>query len=374
MTTLAFTYLLTVALAYYVSFLWKVWRGLRPTELKNETTPMVSVVIAARNEEANIRPCILSLTEQSYDPEKFEVVVVDDSSEDQTPAQARETALGIESPQITVISCLGESWQGGKPAAIAIGIEKAHGEIILCTDADCVVPRGWITSTMKCFEPSVAFVAGPVAEQPSHSFISKIQALEFLGLITTGAGLIGSESPIICNGANIAFRKSAFREVNGYGEHLNSCDDETLMQRMVKRNAGRVVFNFDPAATVTTSTPDTIVRFWRQRTRWAAKRGHYEGKLILARLIALYGFFLVVFLSALAALLDPILFIPLVVVLGVKIAAELIVLSKGARVFRQRIPFLHFLIAELLHVPYIAIAALIAQLSALRWKNRTLEQ
>jgi biofilm PGA synthesis N-glycosyltransferase PgaC len=198
--------------------------------------------------------------------------------------------------------------------------------------------------------------------------------LEFLSLITTGAGLIGSGNPIICNGANIAFRKSAFREVNGYGEIRNSCDDEILMQRMVRRNVGKVAFNFDPSATVTTSAPDTIVGFWDQRTRWAAKRGHYEDKSILARLIALYGFFLLVFLSAFAALLDPIIGVPVVVVLAVKFVAEFIVLTEGARVFQQRISIRHFLIAELLHVPYIVVAALVVQFSALRWKNRTLEQ
>jgi cellulose synthase/poly-beta-1,6-N-acetylglucosamine synthase-like glycosyltransferase len=262
----------------------------------------------------------------------------------------------------------------GKPAAIAVGIERARGEIILCTDADCIVPNEWIASTMRCFEPPVVFVAGPVSERPTGPFISKIEALEFLSLITAGAGLIGSGNPIICNGANIAFRKSAFYEVNGYGDIRNSCDDETLMQRMVRRNVGKVVFNFDPSATVTTLTPDTVVGFWNQRTRWAAKRGHFEDKKIMARLIAVYGFFLVVFLSTLAALLDPILFIPLVVVLGIKAASELIVMTSGARMFRQRISIRHFLIAELLHVPYIVVAALVGQSGALRWKDRTLEQ
>jgi cellulose synthase/poly-beta-1,6-N-acetylglucosamine synthase-like glycosyltransferase len=335
---------------------------------------MVSIVVAARNEEVNIRQCILSLTRQSYDLGNFEIIVVDDHSQDRTIALANETASGVDRPQITVLSCQGESGPTGKPSAIALGIERARGEIIFCTDADCVVPKDWITSTIRCFEESVAFVAGSVTERPIGSFISQIQSLEFLGLMTTGAGLIGSGNPIICNGANIAFRKSAFREVNGYSEIHNSCDDETLMQRMVRRNVGRVVFNFDPSATITTSTPDTVLGFWNQRTRWAAKRGHYEDKSILAGLIALYCFFLIVFLSAAAALLDPILCIPLVVVLAVKLAAESIVLSSGARVFRQQVSIRHFLIAELLHVPYIVVAALVGQFSALRWKDRTLEQ
>lgn len=375
MTRLALILLLGVTLGYYLSFLWKVWRGLKPGPLpKNSTSPTVSVIIAARNEESNIRQCILSLIHQTYAPERFEIIVVDDHSLDRTIIVAKETSTEAGNPRLTVLSRGEKSEQGGKPAAIAYGIEYANGEIILCTDADCIVPDGWIESTIRCFESSVVFVAGPVRERPTGSFISNLQVLEFLGLITTGAGLIGSGCPIICNGANIAYLKSAFLAVNGYGDKGGSCDDETLMQRIVRRDIGAVVFNLDPAATVTTSTPDSVASFWNQRTRWAAKRGHYEDKWILVRLIALYAFFLVVFLSAIAALLDPIMSIPVLTVLAVKLSAELFVLTSGARAFRQRVSIRHFLIAELFHVPYIVFAALIGQFSGLRWKNRTLKQ
>ena len=375
MTRLSLILLVSVSLGYYLSFLWRVWQGLKPAaDKQNRTTPMVSVVIAARNEEPNIQRCIRSLTQQSYDPKKFEIIVVDDHSLDHTRALAQEVASGIDHPLITVVSSQRDSGQIGKPAAIALGIEKSQGAIILCTDADCIVPTGWIQSTTSCFEHTVAFVAGPVAEQPTRSFLSNLQTLEFLGLITTGAGLIGSGNPIICNGANIAFRKSAFYEASGYGDSRTSCDDETLMQRMVKRNVGKVIFNFDHAAIITTSTPDTMIEFWNQRTRWAAKRGHYEDKSILARLIALYCFFLVVFICGIAAVFDPLLGVPLVVVLAIKLAAEYIVLSGGARLFRQRFSIGHFLIAELFHVPYIVLAALVGQFGVLRWKNRTLVQ
>jgi len=375
MTRLSLILLLSVSLGYYLSFLWKVLQGLKPTaDQQNRTTPMVSVVIAARNEEANIQRCIHSLTQQTYDPKKFEIIIVDDHSQDHTLALTQEAASGIDLPLITAVSSQGESGQTGKPNAIALGIEKSQGEIILCTDADCIVPTEWILSTVRCFGPTVAFVAGPVTEQPTGSFLSSLQTVEFLGLITTGAGLINSGNPIICNGANIAFRKSAFLEASGYGDNRTSCDDETLMQRMVRRNVGKVVFNFDHEATVTTSTPDTVIAFWNQRTRWAAKRGHYEDKTILARLIALYCFFLVVFIAALAALFDPILSVPLLAVFAIKLATEYMVLTRGTRLLRQRFSIGHFLIAELFHVPYIVVAALVGQFSVLRWKNRTLEQ
>ena len=170
---------------------------------------------------------------------------------------------------------------GRKPLAIAKGITQAAGEIILTTDADCIAPPRWIEIMVNHFEENVAFVAGPVAEQTSRNFFSKLEQLEFLGLITTAAGLIGSGRPIICNGANLAYRKSAFISVGGFGDNGSSNDDESLMNRMVHRNIGKIVFAPESDAVITTRSSNTITSFLRQRIRWANKRGHYEDKSIL---------------------------------------------------------------------------------------------
>ncbi|MCX6135763.1 MAG: glycosyltransferase [Ignavibacteriales bacterium] len=371
MTTTIVITLLALSLAYYLHFLWKVSRGLTATTGRfNTAIPMVSVVVAARNEEEHIEECILSLGRQSYDRTKYEVVLVDDHSQDRTLAKAKEAAATMGHFKCTLLSCADTPAQQGKPTAIALGISRSEGEIILCTDADCIAPSEWIASTVRCFQPDVAFVAGLVAERPHDSLFSKLQSLEFLGLISTGAGLIGSGDPIICNGANIAYRKSAFQSVHGYGDGRSSCDDETLMQRMMMRNAGKVIFNFDSAAIVTTSTPETIRAFWNQRTRWASKHGHYEDKRILLRLILLYSFFLIVFVSGVTAAMYPILMLPLLVVLAIKGIAEFTILRIGARLLQQPFTVWHFLIAELCHVPYIVFAAFVGQFGTLRWKNR----
>jgi hypothetical protein len=253
-------------------------------------------------------------------------------------------------------------------------VSISKGEIILCTDADCAVPKKWIESMVGRFDPSVAFVAGPVLERPSSSILSGLEAVEYLSLTTTAAGLIGYGKPIICSGASIAYRKSAFTSVNGFGDDSSSCDDETLMQRMVLRNAGKVVFNSDPLAVVLTETPPTFFEFWRQRTRWASKKGRYEDGSILRRLLLLYAFFLVLFATATISLVEPGLRLPAIAVLLVKGLAEYFVLSQGARLFRQDLPFGQFLIAELFHVPYITVAGLIGQFSSLRWKDRNLDR
>ena len=363
---------LSAFLFSYLSFLWGIQKGLRMvTPPKSNASPSSTVIVAARNEGRSIEQCLKALVRQRYDREKFDIIVVDDHSQDDTFRIANSIALSTRAPRITVLSL---KEQSGKPTAISHAVRVARGEIILCTDADCVVPPSWTESMVRCFTPDIAFVAGPVLERPSGSVLSGLQSLEFLSLITTAAGLIGLGKPIICNGASIAYRKSAFELADGFGDHSSSCDDETLMQRMILRNAGRVIFNADSDATVLTSTPATIGDFWQQRTRWGAKKGRYEDSSILRRLIVLYSFFAVVFITGLLAFVEPAVRLPLLGVLLTKALADYFVLALGSRMFRQRLAFGQFLIAELFHVPYIALAALIGQVSSLRWKDRTLKQ
>jgi biofilm PGA synthesis N-glycosyltransferase PgaC len=362
--------LLLILLLYYLRFLWSIRKGLSSLDHHgSDSRPFSSVILAARNEEKNIEACLRALIAQSYDPQMFEIIVVDDHSQDNTVSRSIRLAESVAIPKIRVASLKGPS---GKPAAIAHGVSISEGEIILCTDADCAVPQRWIESMSCSFDPSVAFVAGPVLERPSGSLLSGLATIEYLSLTTTGAGLIGCGRPIICSGASIAYRKSAFTFVNGFGDHFSSCDDETLMQRMVLRRAGKVVFNSDPAAVVSTETPATVFEFWRQRTRWASKQGRYEDASVLWRLLLLYGFFLVLFATATFSLVEPGLQLPFIAVLLIKGIADYFVLSQGARLFRQPLPFGQFLIAEIFHVPYITVTGLIGQFSSLRWKDRNL--
>ena len=120
--------------------------------------------------------------------------------------------------------------------AIRYGIEQSIGDIIVTTDADCIYADDWLSSLVSNFEDSVGFVSGPVEFKDNGNVFSKLQKLEFAGLIFTGAGLIGAGKPTICNAANIAYRKKAFDEVNGfeYDMDLSSGDDELLMQKIAQ--------------------------------------------------------------------------------------------------------------------------------------------
>ena len=259
-----------------------------------------------------------------------------------------------------------------KTRALEYGISQARGEIILTTDADCVASPRWVASMAGAFDEKTAMVVGPVVEQPGNSLLSRISQIEFLGIVTTAGGLIGNREPIICNGANLAFRNSAFEKAGGYGHKNNSVDDEVLMQRIAYRRLGAERFCSAHSAVIQTKPVETASEFWHQRIRWAAKRGTYESKRIFATLLAIYLSFLAFFAAIVMVMTVPDFALFGGMLLAAKLIAEYQVLFTGATLFGQQLSFPVFLIAELIHIPYVVLAGAAGQFLPKHWKGRRL--
>jgi cellulose synthase/poly-beta-1,6-N-acetylglucosamine synthase-like glycosyltransferase len=360
--------LLGCSTLYYVLFLGKVRNGLRRLLRRGsyDDKPLVSVLVAARNEERTIEACIRSVLDQDYPSNLIEIIVVNDASSDKTGTILRHIVKNNANVHVVTL----EEFLGRKPLALSAAVKESRGEIILTTDADCIVPQTWISGMVRYFQPSIAFVAGPVGEREGPSTFSKLERLEFLGLITTAAGLIGANRPIICNGANLAYKKSAFLSVQGYGETDSWSDDETLMSRIQSRHVGTVTFAADSAVLVTTSSANTLRSFIRQRLRWSAKSGHYEDSTILLQLVAIYFYFLLLLTFVIGSFWAPAVLPWAVLSLLTKGCTEYLTLRAGGGIFRSDVPVIPFLIAEFFHVPYIVVTAAVGQFVSLEWKGR----
>ena len=362
---------------FYSWFVLRVWRGLSHLgshTVVNKQTPFVSVVVAARNEAGTIEKCLSSILGQDYPRNKYEVIVVDDNSTDSTADLVKKMSRKFRNLRVHKLSPRHSETIGRKPESIALAVSVAKGEIILTTDADCQVPKTWLKSMTKNFAEDVMCQAGPVGEVQTGSFMNKVESLEFMSLIVTGAGLIGAGRPIICNGANLAYRKSAFKAVQGFEGTVSSNDDETLMQRIFNRNLGKVRFVADPEAVVQTESNNKLWSFLKQRLRWAAKKGRYEDKTILAELVLLYFFFFVLLGAAGASFFVPELRIPVAIMFGVKIVLDYLAMRRGTRLLKQKLNGLVFLVAELFHVPYIVFTGAVGQFVSQEWKGRSLDR
>jgi len=365
-------------LVHYIFFLMKIFSGLK--KLKASATSstsedFISVIIPFRNEEKNILDNLKSIEVQDYPKENFEVIYINDSSEDNSLKLLQDNKIA---GNIKVLSVPKDfSVNAHKKRAVRYGIENSTGKIIVTTDADCLYEKTWLSSLINNLDEETGFVSGPVEFIDNDNFFSKIQKLEFAGLIITGAGLIGAGSPTICNAANIVYRKNVFDEVGGFKDQmdLSSGDDELLMQKIAKDTDYKVRFSINKNSIVKTHSNRSVIEFYHQRKRWASKGLFYGDKNLIIKLVLIYLFYLgLVFQPILAITLSGYFFLSLIASLLLKSIFEYKILSKGKKILFNGLSLKPFVIAELLQVPYIIIAGFVGAFGNLKWKERKIKR
>jgi len=338
-------------------------------------TEFVSVIIPFRNEEKNILANLKSIEAQDYPKLKFEVIYVNDSSEDKSLNLLLDNKL---TSNIKVLSVPEEfSENAHKKRAVRYGIENSIGEIIVTTDADCLHETSWLSSLISNFNDETGFVSAPVEFIDDKTLFSKIQKLEFAGLIITGAGLIGAGSPTICNAANIAYRENVFDEVGGFKNQmdLSSGDDELLMQKIAKDTDYKVRFSINKKSIVKTHTNRNIGEFYHQRKRWASKGLFYRDKNLIIKLVLIYFFYVGLALQPILAIaLSDYFILSLLASILFKSIFEYLILATGRKILFNNLSLKLFLITEFLQVPYIIIAGLLGAFGNLKWKERKIKR
>jgi biofilm PGA synthesis N-glycosyltransferase PgaC len=371
-------YFVTVFSLYYLFCLLLLygWRRASSagTAIAHADLPMVSVVISVRNEADNIARLLRALEAQDFPKDRFEVIVVDDHSGDNTmeivQEFAAETVLRITTDSLSDVGKVGHAF---KKAALLAGIAKANGELLAMTDGDCWMGEGWLRSMVRVFaNPTTMFAAGPVTLAENRSLFSKIQSLEFSSLIGSGAAMIRLGYPLMCNGANLTFRKSAFEEVGGYDgfQHHPSGDDVFLMQKMHFQYGGGVVFVNDAAAMVHTDAVKSVAQLVSQRRRWASKWRLYplKGSWILP--VFLFIHYLGVILLLLLGIAGSIAIPTVALLLVGKAVLDFVLLWKVRSFFHLPVRIGVFLLAELVYPFYAIGIGVLVHFGFWNWKGR----
>ena len=363
---------------FYFGFLFQILFGLkrlRRNNFKNDKKYFVSIIVPFRNETEVIVDCLKSLEMQTYPRDYFEIIFVDDFSNDDSFAKLNAEKKLANTRVISVPNDFQKL--SPKKRGIKYGIEKSQGEIILTTDADCVHSKEWLETMISGFAENTGFISGPVKFANSNMLFEKIQQLEFSGLVLVGAGLIGSKKPTICNAANIAFSKDAFDFVDGYedNQHLASGDDEFLMQKIAKTKKFKVKFLFVEQAVVETQANDTVNKFIQQRKRWASKGLFYNDKTLILKLIMIYLFFLSLPLQAIFGITLSLIFLySFISLFLIKVLIEYFIIKKGIPLLFENMNYTTFIISEVLHIPYIIFAGIAGAFGNFEWKGRNLKR
>ena len=259
----------------------------------------ISILIAARNEGTNIEKLLQSLYNQSFDKAKFEVIIVDDHSTDNTSKVSEHFRVLYPEMNLKILKATGS----GKKQAISQALHTAENELVMVTDADCELPEHWIESMVGYFvQNNLKMLLGPVLLSPANTLFEKLQVLEHLSLIASTAGSAAINMPVMCNGANMMYDRQAALDVEKYRTDMKiaSGDDMFLMEQFIKHYGSySVKFLLDNEAIVKTETKPNLKSFFRQRKRWASKTKAYTNwKIIATALIVLMFNLSIVFFFA----------------------------------------------------------------------------
>ncbi len=230
--------------------------------------PTVSVIIAARNEERNIGPCLESVSRLTYPKELLNVIVVNDHSTDGTESIITEYERRF--PFIKLHSAAGGETQfKGKTNAVLQGIDITDGEIILFSDADCIVPPGWVEETVKYYDTeSVGLVAGFTSLKSGKMF-EAVQALDWFALFSIAAAAIRLHFPVTAVGNNLSVRRKAYNAVGGYRQiPFSITEDYALFHAVTTKTAYSAKFPLDLGTLVRSLPCGTWRELYRQKKRW----------------------------------------------------------------------------------------------------------
>lgn len=360
-------FVLLFILVFYGYFILKILYGclkLKPfSSSSKQPTNSFSIVVPFRNEKEHLPNLIDSLSKLNYPKDLFEIILVDDDSDDSFSIPKINFSLSVLQNQRKSAS--------PKKDAIETAIQNAKFNWIVTTDADCVFSENWllVLDNFIQVQPKAKMVCGMVFTQKGKSFLEDFQLLDFMSLQSATVGSFGIDKAFMCNGANFAYTKELFNELGGFSGNQDFAggDDIFLLQKAARTAAENLFYLRVKEHLVLTHPVAQWSAFLSQRIRWASKTKAYQSSFAKQLAIAIFlgnlGF-----LAALFGLFLSGYFLGFILL---KITLDLL-LIRQTRSYAPRLSKLSILLSCMLY-PFIStiIASYIVLFNKYTWKGRT---
>ena len=362
-----------ILFAYLIYFIWITEPLFEKNKIENKSYyPFISIVISAKNERNNIKPLLNSLSHQNYPKEKYEIIIANDQSTDNTLEQLLNYQSKMNNLKIIDIEKTPSNW-GSKKWAINKCINDSKGEIILQTDADCLHGKNWIFEMAQPFQYyKIGFVCGPSYIGKKSNFWDLILKLESISQESFTYANSKKNLYISCTARNMAFRKTIFNEINGYNEisHIESGDDDLLLHKVATQTNCQIKYIANEKSLVRSDAPNTIKNLYLQRLRYASKGIIYYKLTTPKEVKIILPFLMIANFSAIIAMINFINYqsyfwlIPFLF----KGLADIILINKYMDYIKINFKFLYFFILMIIHPFYIVIFGAIAPFTKIQWK------
>jgi cellulose synthase/poly-beta-1,6-N-acetylglucosamine synthase-like glycosyltransferase len=352
----------------YFLMLILVYYGLRQLRYygKSNLQPSISIVIAARNEENRILPCLDSLGRLIYPKDKYEIILVDDCSDDDTVENIEKYTSRHENWRLLRITTKSKTLRGKKNALLR-GIAEAKGEIIFTTDADCRVPPHWLTSMSKMFEPGVSMVLGYSPLIDKKGLVQKLLKFDNLFSAIASAAPTKLGYPFTSVGRNLAYRKEVYENAGGFLalKKFKSGDDVHLTERFRYLNTGRIEYCAHPDSFVETFPPSETGEIFHQQIRKNSKILLSTPSSILMAILIFSYYILTAFLPV----VHPQILGIWTIILILKFFLELFPLSLANKIFKQNLPFYFIMIFQVIYPFHIILFSILGLFQVYKWKK-----
>lgn len=367
-------FLVLVILVYAVTIAQLVYGfGKIKTHVPTQKSPKTffSIVVPFRNEKENLPSLLESLRKLNYPIDLFEMILIDDFSEDHSQRIVYDWRMQNGEYDVTLLENIKVSGSPKKDA-IARAVPIAKQDWIVTTDADCTFPENWLlTLDHYLQENEVSMLAGAVTYESGHSFIRNFQQLDLASLQGATIGSFGLGLGFMCNGANFAYKKSLFFELGGFGGNQDKAtgDDVFLLQKAVAKHPDKVHYLKAQTNIVTTKPLKNWRQLFQQRVRWASKTGAYQsvfGK-DLALIVLLGNLCCLVALGF--SIFEKISWIEFAIIFSIKFIIDTILLYKAEKFLNGKSLF--WLMPSMALYPFFSVGvALYSLVFGYSWKGR----
>jgi len=330
-----------------------------------------SVIIPFRTEEKNLPVLLDSIASIDYSRDMFEIIFINDASEDFSENLINKWRMANGSIATTMIDNIRLS-ASPKKDAISRAIPIAKGDFVITTDADCELPVNWLRIFHDfIFLNDVEMIAGPVAYAGKNTFLHHFQRLDLLSLQGVTIGSFGMGRAFMCNGANFAYTKKLFHDINGFDgvDEIASGDDVLLLQKALRKFPEKVGYLKSREAIVKTKPADSWTELLNQRVRWASKAMSYDN--LFAENLALVTFLANLFLviSVICAATEFFDWRVPLALFVLKLIPDWILLWKSNRFFKNS-TYLFPLFSALVYPIFVSVVAFWALTGTYSWKGR----
>ncbi len=321
----------------------------------------ISVIVAAKNESKNIRQLINALASQNYPKDLYEVIIVDDNSDDETFKFTKEQIVNLNNFKILKAE---EKEYPAKRGAIDFGIKRSANPYIMITDADCIPEKNWISEYSNLFKNNYDFIFGAAPFKLQKNLISQISGFENLRASILTFGFANLKLPYSAAARSFGFKKKSFEKVKGYKNTIDtlSGDDDLLLREAVKYNLkiGTVIKD---DAFVFSKTENTLKSYLRQKARHTTTSFHY----LLAHKLFLGYWHLLNLLGILCLILS--LFNPIFLTAALtKFIADFLVVITLQKKFGYKFNFIQIFYLQTLYELFLVINFFNAKHTTIEWK------